>query len=127
MLQEDLYYGTKEEQAQILQKVIAASDQDAEEERVAGEGILGKAMVTPDIIEPRHEKIGFLPGQKQRHRSASHARIVQHLLYFYPTFEDSSSFLWLYRLVCVRPGQKPRRPVFLHHGSIYLMKSIVVW
>lgn len=45
MEEEDLFYGTKEEQAQLLQKVIAASDQDAEEERVAGEGILGKAMV----------------------------------------------------------------------------------
>ena len=45
-----MYYGTKEEQAQILQKVIAASDQDAEEERLAGEGVLGKAMVMCDVI-----------------------------------------------------------------------------
>ena len=44
-----MYYGTKEEQAQVLQKVIAASDIDAEEERIAGEGIFGKAMVTTVI------------------------------------------------------------------------------
>ena len=45
-LQEELAYTTKEEQAQLLQKVIAASDQDAEEEQVAGQGFLGKPMVT---------------------------------------------------------------------------------
>lgn len=45
MEEEDLLYGTKEEQAQLLQKVIAASDQDAEEERIAGEGVPGKSMV----------------------------------------------------------------------------------
>ena len=44
--QEELAYTTKEEQAQLLQKVIAASDQDAEEEQVAGQGFLGKPMVT---------------------------------------------------------------------------------
>ena len=33
----DLYYKTKEEQAQMLQQVLAASDIDADEERVPGE------------------------------------------------------------------------------------------
>lgn len=45
MEEEDLLYGTKEEQAQVLQKVIAASDHDAEEEKIVGEGFQGKAMV----------------------------------------------------------------------------------
>ncbi|KAH9524690.1 TFIIH basal transcription factor complex helicase XPB subunit [Bulinus truncatus] len=37
MAQEDLYYRTREEQVQLLQKVLAATDEDAEEERVLGE------------------------------------------------------------------------------------------
>jgi hypothetical protein len=45
-LQEELAFTTKEEQAQLLQKVIAASDQDAEEERIIGESIGGKSVVS---------------------------------------------------------------------------------
>ena len=36
-LQEDLYYGTKETQQQLLQKVLAANDDEAEEEKIVGE------------------------------------------------------------------------------------------
>ena len=32
-------------------------------------------------------------------------------------FEASSPFPWLYRSICVRPGQKPRRPMFSCRGS----------
>ena len=39
-------------------------------------------------------------------------RIVQFLFYLNPKFQASSSFLSLYRPVCVGPGRKPRRPVF---------------
>lgn len=42
--QEDLLYRTKEEQMQLLQKVLAATDKDAEEERVIGEG--GRVIVS---------------------------------------------------------------------------------
>ena len=68
--------------------------------------------------------------RKQRRRSAVQpvtaqlisafvftAQIVQFLLYLYSKFQDSIFPVRLYRLVCVRPGQKSRRPVFLHHGS----------
>ncbi|PVD30957.1 hypothetical protein C0Q70_10233 [Pomacea canaliculata] len=41
--EEDLLYRTKEEQMQLLQKVLAATDKDAEEERVIGEG--GRVIV----------------------------------------------------------------------------------
>lgn len=34
----DLFYGTREDQGQLLQQVLAANDMDAEEERVPGEG-----------------------------------------------------------------------------------------
>ena len=44
-------------------------------------------------------------------------RIVQFLFYLNPKFQASSSFLSLYRPVCVRPGRKPRRPVFSRRGS----------
>ncbi|XP_060581093.1 general transcription and DNA repair factor IIH helicase subunit XPB-like [Ruditapes philippinarum] len=45
MEEEELAFTTKEEQAQLLQKVIAASDQDAEEERIIGESIGGKSIM----------------------------------------------------------------------------------
>ena len=43
-------------------------------------------------------------------------RIV-YFLFLYPKFQASSLLLWLYRPVCVRPGWKPRRPVFSRRGS----------
>ena len=47
-------------------------------------------------------------------------RIVQLLFFFTPKFQASSLLLWLYREFCVRPGRKPRRPIFL---ASRLMKS----
>ena len=44
-------------------------------------------------------------------------RIVQSLFYLNPKFQASSCCLWVYSLVCVRPGRKPRRPVFSQRGS----------
>ena len=39
-------------------------------------------------------------------------------LYFLnPKFQTSSHLLWLYSLVCIGPGRKPRRPVFSERGS----------
>ena len=43
--------------------------------------------------------------------------IVQSLCFQNPKFQVSSHLLWLYSLVCVVPGRKPRRPVFWHRGS----------
>ena len=45
-------------------------------------------------------------------------QIVQSLYFLNPKFQASSHLLWLYSPVCVRPGRKPRRPVFLQRGSI---------
>ena len=66
-----------------------------------------------DIIEP-----------SQRRRSAQliiafvfATRIVQSLYFFNPKFQASSFLLSLYRTVCVRPGRKPRRPVFSRRSS----------
>ena len=44
--------------------------------------------------------------------------IVQSLFYLNPKFRASSHVLALYSPVCVRPGRKPRRPVFSQRGSI---------
>ena len=70
------------------------------------------------INEPPHGKTNNLHGRKQRRRSASRTaklisafvfatRIVQFLLYLTLKFQASSSFLCLYRSVCVRPVRKP--------------------
>ena len=44
-------------------------------------------------------------------------RIVQSLYFLKTKFHDSNHLLWLYSPVCVRPGQKPRRPAFSERGS----------
>ena len=62
--------------------------------------------------------------QLRGNREADHVfvfaiRIVQSLYYLNPKFQFSSHLLWLYSPVCVRPGPKPRRPVFSQRGSNY--------
>ena len=80
-------------------------------------------MVNTSLIlyEPRREKTGFSPMRKQRRRSASQlpvtaklisafvfaTRIVQFIFYLNPKFQASTSFLCLYRSVCVGPVRKP--------------------
>ena len=49
--------------------------------------------------------------------------IVQSLYYLNPKFQASRHLLWLYSLVCVRPGRKPRRPVFTQRGSFVKNKD----
>ena len=44
-------------------------------------------------------------------------QIEQSLFYINPKFQACSLFLLFYSPVCVRPGQKPRRPVFSQRGS----------
>ena len=51
--------------------------------------------------------------------------IVQFLFFLKPKFQASSLLLGLYRLVCVRPGRKPQRPVFSRCGSNYI--KLAIW
>ena len=51
-------------------------------------------------------------------------QIVQFLYFRNPEFQASSHFLRLYSPVCVRPGQKPGRPVFSQRGSYVLGMAI---
>ena len=86
--------------------------------------------VTAIPYEPRYEKTGFLYMRKQRRSFAVTAKlisafvfatqIVQSLYFLNPNFQASSHFLWLPSPVCVRPGRKPRRPVFSQRGSYFL-------
>ena len=74
---------------------------------------------TGSLFEPPHGKTNNLHMRKQRRRSASRKtaklisafvfapRIVQFLFYLNPKFQASSSFLCLYRPVCVGPVRKP--------------------
>ena len=61
--------------------------------------------------------------RKQRRRSAS--RIVQSLFFINPKFQASSHLLWLYRLVCVGPGQKPKR--WFSHDAAHLVSVEYVY
>ena len=45
------------------------------------------------------------------------SRIVNFLFFLNPKFQASSYLMQLHRLVCVGPGQNPRRPVFSRRGS----------
>ena len=53
-------------------------------------------------------------------------RKVQFLFYLNTKFQASSHILSLCSLVCVRPGRKPRRPVFSERGSYMGVVSILV-
>ena len=50
--------------------------------------------------------------------------IVQSLYFLNTKFQATSHLVWLYSLVCVGPGPKPRRPVFSQRGS-YIKVSLV--
>ena len=53
-------------------------------------------------------------------------RIVQSLYYLNPKFQTSSHLLWLYSLVCVGLGRKPRRPIFSQRGSNYCRRICIL-
>ena len=53
--------------------------------------------------------------------------IVQSLFCLNPNAQVSSHLLWLYSLVCVRPGRKPRRPVFFQRGSYTIVKNCPIF
>ena len=93
--------------------------------------VIISSVVTLTLYEPRREKnrlftyaktktqISFAVTAKLISDYAFAAWIVQSLFYLNPKFQASSYLLWLYSLVCVGPGQKPRRPVFSELGSYH--------
>ena len=90
----------------------------------------GKGKVS-NIFEPRREKTGYLHMLKTKTQISIAVtaklisafvfatRLVQSLYFLDMKFLVSSHLVWLYSLVCVRPGRKPRRPIFSERGSFY--------
>ena len=82
-----------------------------------------------ETYEPRYEKTGFFAYAKTKmlisfavtakliSAFVFTTRIVQPIYFLYTKFQASSHLVWLYSLVCVEPGRKPRRPVFSQRGS----------
>ena len=72
-------------------------------------------------IEPRHEKTVFLFAYAKKKTQISAivfaTQIVQFLYFLNTKFEASTHIMCLHSPVCVRPGRKPRRPVFSQRGS----------
>ena len=88
--------------------------------------------------EPRYDKAYFLHMQKPKAQISCSVTaqlisafvfatlIVQSRLFFLQLkFQAFSHLLWLYNPVCVRPGRKPRRPVFSQRGSIMMFVMAV--
>ena len=80
------------------------------------------------VIEQRHETTGFAYAKTKTQISFAVTaklicaivfaiRIEKSLYFLNRKFQTSSHLLWLYSLVCVKPGRNPRRPVFLQRGS----------
>ena len=78
-------------------------------------------------FEPPHGKNNNLHRRKQILGTifVFAARIVQFLFYLNPKFQASSSFLCLYRPVCVRPVRKPHC-WFSHEAAHLLLPMHVV-
>ena len=56
-------------------------------------------------------------------------RIVQSIYNLIPKFQASSHLLWLYSLVCVGPGRKPRRPhvrLFNHGTNLIIFHLLII-
>ena len=52
--------------------------------------------------------------------------IEQSLYFLYRKFQASSHIVWLYSLVCVRPGRKSRRPISHNEAQMMLDNAILV-
>ena len=91
--------------------------------------VLSRCRSNAILYEPRYEKTGFFAYAKTKTQTSFAVtaklisafvvatRIVQSLYFLNPKFQASSHLLCLCSPVCVRPGRKPRRPVFSQRGS----------
>ena len=79
-----------------------------------------------ELIIPPHMKTNNLHMQnKDANQLCSNCIPDQRLCFlftdstipFLPKYQASNYFLWVYSLVCVIPGQKPRLLFFSHNGS----------
>ena len=58
-----------------------------------------------------------LRGDREADQRLCFRYIVQSLYFLNPKVQASSHLVWLYSLVCVGPGRKPRRPFFSQQVS----------
>ena len=73
---------------------------------------------------PLHFQANNIPGPKSRTQISFAVNafvfatwIIQSVFFLNPKFQAFSFILGLYRPVCVGPGRKPRRPIFLRGDS----------
>ena len=88
-----------------------------------------KQLLVCVLNEPRRKKTGFFAYALTKMQISGNREADQCLCFRYIDstiplqFQASSHLLWLYSLVCVGPGRKPRRPVFSQRGSNCLQQS----
>ena len=80
-------------------------------------------MGKPTICIGENKDADQLRGYKLVSAFVFATRIVQFLFYLNPKFQAPSSFLWLYRPVCVGPGRKPHCWFSHEAAHIYLIYS----
>ena len=79
-------------------------------------------MGKPTICIGENKDADQLRGNREAdQRFVFATRIVQFLFYLNPIFQTSSSFLCLYRPVCVGPVRKPH--CWLSHEAAHLMRK----
>ena len=79
-------------------------------------------MRKPAFLHMRKQDADQLRGNSEADRQLCFSyRIVQFLFCLNTKFQASGHLLSLCSPVCVRPGRKPRRPVFSERGSFILI------
>ena len=64
--------------------------------------------------------------QLRGNREADQRLCFRYCVFLNTKFEASSHLVWLYSLVCVGPGRKPRRPFFSQRGSYHEFNGISI-
>ena len=85
--------------------------------QVPGYFKMSRVMRKPTFCICENKDADQLRGNREADQRLCFRYIVQSLYFLNPKFQASSHLLWLYSLVCVGPGRKPRRLVFSQRGS----------
>ena len=77
-------------------------------------------MRKPDFCISENKDADQLRGYREADQHLCFRYIDSTIPYFLNSkFQASGHLLWLYSLVCIGPGRKPRRPVFSQRGSYH--------
>ena len=80
---------------------------------------MSRIMRKPDSCIYKNKDADQLHSNREADQRFCFRYIVQSLYFLYTKFHASSHLVWLYSLVCVGRGRKPRKPVFSRRGSYY--------